>query len=472
MTALLAVEDLTRVYQVGGEEVRALDGVTFEVRRGEYVAVIGQSGSGQVDADEHPRAASTPPPPAATPSRGADVAGLSDDALADLRNREIGFVFQTFQLLAARDGARQRGAAARLPRPAAAGAARARARRRWRRSAWRRACTTGRTSCPAGSGSASPSPGRWWASRRSCSPTSPPGTSTPPPARRSCGSSPSCTTAGTPSCSSPTSRGWPPAARAPSGCRTGASSPTGRDARWRARLAGPPTRGGPAGGRPVAAARPGARLTRGLTRAAAELAEALRIALGTLVTHRLRTALTTLGIVIGVTTVIAIVAIVQGLDASFESSLQSFGSPRCTWRGTSGPALRRLVEVPQPPAGRSRRAPRHRARVAARDGGRADGALRVDLRRAPRGAQQRQRDQPAVPRHEHRNPAGGPLPGGGRRRAGAAGGGGGHGRVRPPLPRDGAGGGAGPAHPGRGTALHRGRRPGPPRPVPRHRHGQ
>ncbi len=98
MTALLSVQDLTRVYQVGGEEVRALDGVSFEIDRGEWVAVVGQSGSGKSTLMNILGCLDTP-----TAGRyainGADVSGLSDDALADLRNREIGFVFQTFQLL-------------------------------------------------------------------------------------------------------------------------------------------------------------------------------------------------------------------------------------------------------------------------------------------------------------------------------------------------------------------------------------
>ena len=98
MTPLLAVADVTRHYTVGGEEVRALDGVTFDVARGEYLAVVGQSGSGKSTLMNILGCLDTP-----TSGRyainGADVAGLSDDALADLRNREIGFVFQTFQLL-------------------------------------------------------------------------------------------------------------------------------------------------------------------------------------------------------------------------------------------------------------------------------------------------------------------------------------------------------------------------------------
>jgi putative ABC transport system ATP-binding protein len=98
-TPLVSVEGLSRVYHVGGEEVRALDGVSFDVGRGEWVAVVGQSGSGKSTLMNIVGCLDTP-----TSGRyaidGADVAGLSDDALADLRNREIGFVFQTFQLLA------------------------------------------------------------------------------------------------------------------------------------------------------------------------------------------------------------------------------------------------------------------------------------------------------------------------------------------------------------------------------------
>jgi putative ABC transport system ATP-binding protein len=95
---LISVEELTRVYRVGGEEVRALDGVSFDIRRGEWVAVVGQSGSGKSTLMNLIGALDTP-----TSGRyrinGRDVEGLSDDELADLRNNEIGFVFQTFQLL-------------------------------------------------------------------------------------------------------------------------------------------------------------------------------------------------------------------------------------------------------------------------------------------------------------------------------------------------------------------------------------
>ena len=95
---LITVEDLHRHYEVGGETVRALDGVSFAIERGEWVAIVGQSGSGKSTLMNLLGCLDTPT--AGTYRlNGADVAGLEDDQLADLRNKEIGFVFQTFQLL-------------------------------------------------------------------------------------------------------------------------------------------------------------------------------------------------------------------------------------------------------------------------------------------------------------------------------------------------------------------------------------
>ncbi len=95
---LISIDRLTRHYVVGGETVRALDGVSFDIGQGEWVAIVGQSGSGKSTLMNLLGCLDT-----ATSGtyrlNGADVETLSDDALADLRNREIGFVFQTFQLL-------------------------------------------------------------------------------------------------------------------------------------------------------------------------------------------------------------------------------------------------------------------------------------------------------------------------------------------------------------------------------------
>jgi putative ABC transport system ATP-binding protein len=83
---------------VGSELVRALDGVSFEIGRGEWVAIVGQSGSGKSTLMNLVGCLDTPTSGTYL-LNGADVATLPDDALADLRNLEIGFVFQTFQLL-------------------------------------------------------------------------------------------------------------------------------------------------------------------------------------------------------------------------------------------------------------------------------------------------------------------------------------------------------------------------------------
>jgi putative ABC transport system ATP-binding protein len=92
------VENITRVFHVGGEEVRALRGVSFGIQRGEWVAIIGQSGSGKSTMMNVLGCLDTP-----TSGRymlnGKDVSRMSDDELAVIRNVEIGFIFQTFQLL-------------------------------------------------------------------------------------------------------------------------------------------------------------------------------------------------------------------------------------------------------------------------------------------------------------------------------------------------------------------------------------
>ena len=97
--ALLSLSGITRHYLVGAEVVRALEEVSFEVARGEWLAVVGQSGSGKSTLMNILGCLDTP---TAGTYRiaGRDVRGLEDHELADLRNREIGFVFQTFQLLA------------------------------------------------------------------------------------------------------------------------------------------------------------------------------------------------------------------------------------------------------------------------------------------------------------------------------------------------------------------------------------
>jgi putative ABC transport system ATP-binding protein len=97
--ALLELARVSRLYQMGSETIHALREVSFVVSAGEYVGIVGSSGSGKSTLLNILGCLDTPS--AGTYRlRGRDVRGLSDDALSDLRNREIGFVFQTFQLLA------------------------------------------------------------------------------------------------------------------------------------------------------------------------------------------------------------------------------------------------------------------------------------------------------------------------------------------------------------------------------------
>lgn len=95
---IIQIEDLTRVYQMGNTEVRALDGVTFDVQENEYIAIMGPSGSGKSTLMNLIGCLDTPTSGTYI-LNGQDVSELEDAELAEVRNREIGFVFQTFNLL-------------------------------------------------------------------------------------------------------------------------------------------------------------------------------------------------------------------------------------------------------------------------------------------------------------------------------------------------------------------------------------
>jgi putative ABC transport system ATP-binding protein len=96
---LIRTEDLWKSYEMGSAEVHALQGVTFDIRRNEYVAIMGPSGSGKSTLMNLIGCLDTP-----SKGRywlnGKLVSEMDDDELAHIRNKEIGFVFQTFNLLA------------------------------------------------------------------------------------------------------------------------------------------------------------------------------------------------------------------------------------------------------------------------------------------------------------------------------------------------------------------------------------
>lgn len=95
---LIELKDLYKIYQPGQNEVRAVDGISLQIEQGEFVSIIGQSGSGKstlmniigcLDA----------PTRGTYLLNGEDVSALSDDRLSEIRNREIGFIFQGFNLI-------------------------------------------------------------------------------------------------------------------------------------------------------------------------------------------------------------------------------------------------------------------------------------------------------------------------------------------------------------------------------------
>jgi putative ABC transport system ATP-binding protein len=98
VASLIELRDVARYYQMGDERIAALDGVSFTIEAGEMVAIVGSSGSGKSTLLNILGCLDTPSG-GQYRLAGADVQDLSDDERARVRNRQIGFVFQSFQLL-------------------------------------------------------------------------------------------------------------------------------------------------------------------------------------------------------------------------------------------------------------------------------------------------------------------------------------------------------------------------------------
>jgi putative ABC transport system ATP-binding protein len=98
MQPLIVAENLVKLYRMGEEDVHALDGVSLSIARGDYCAIIGPSGSGKSTLMNVIGALDRP-----TRGRlvidGSDVADMNDEELAEFRNRTVGFIFQSFNLL-------------------------------------------------------------------------------------------------------------------------------------------------------------------------------------------------------------------------------------------------------------------------------------------------------------------------------------------------------------------------------------
>ena len=96
--SLIEIRDMYKIYNPGENEVRAIDGINLTIEHGEFVAIIGQSGSGKSTLMNMLGLLDVP-----TSGKylldGQDVDGLSDDELSEIRNKEIGFIFQGFNLI-------------------------------------------------------------------------------------------------------------------------------------------------------------------------------------------------------------------------------------------------------------------------------------------------------------------------------------------------------------------------------------
>ncbi|MEJ6663170.1 MAG: ABC transporter ATP-binding protein [Flavobacteriaceae bacterium] len=98
MSSVIKIRSITRDFPLGQEVVKVLKGIDLDIEKGEYVALMGPSGSGKSTLMNLLGCLDTPTS-GSYMLNGVDVSSMSDDELAEIRNKEIGFVFQTFNLL-------------------------------------------------------------------------------------------------------------------------------------------------------------------------------------------------------------------------------------------------------------------------------------------------------------------------------------------------------------------------------------
>ena len=145
---LIELKDIYKIYHMGDEQVRANDGISLTINRGEFVAIVGKSGSGKSTLMNIIGALDVPTSGSYLLG-GEDVDQMSDDQLADIRNRMIGFIFQQYNLLPKSNLLEN----VELPLLYASVP--------WSGSDWQINGRTCRTSYPAASSSVSPLPGPW-----------------------------------------------------------------------------------------------------------------------------------------------------------------------------------------------------------------------------------------------------------------------------------------------------------------------